>query len=281
MKSWPSIGTTGCNRINHIDATRYPIADHNCADRRALVAGTRTQMERFGACELEGFVTQTSVAAAVEEARHLAGGAHPSRSRATAYLTAPNDAFDVDHPRRRLLASSVRVVGYDQIPRSHVIRQLYEWQPLMDFVAEVLNLPTVYRYADPMGALNIAVMGDGDALAWHFDQTDFVLSIPLVAAERGGDFEVHPLIRSAANERYDAVDAALTDTGPTPLRLPMRAGSLLLFQGRNSLHRVTPIGGARDRIVALLAYDTKPGTDSTAELKLARYGRTAPLPLPA
>ncbi len=237
-------------------------------------------MERFGACELEGFVTQTSVAVAVKEARHLAGSAHPSSSHATAYLTAPNEAFPVDHPRRRLLASSVRVVGYDQIPRSHVIRQLYEWQPLMNFVAEVLNLPTVYRYADPMGALNIAVMGDGDALAWHFDQTDFVLSIPLVAAEMGGDFEVHPLIRSAANERYDAVDAALCDTAPTPLRLPMRAGSLLLFQDRNSLHRVTPIGGPRDRIVALLAYDTRPGTDSTAELKLARYGRTTPLSLP-
>jgi hypothetical protein len=58
----------------------------------------------------------------------------------------------------------------------------------------------------------------------------------------------------------------------------MQPGSLLLFRGRNSLHRVTPVRGAQARIVALLAFDAKPGTDSTAELKLARYGRTRPLP---
>jgi predicted 2-oxoglutarate/Fe(II)-dependent dioxygenase YbiX len=53
----------------------------------------------------------------------------------------------------------------------------------------------------------------------------------------------------------------------------MHAGSLMIFNGRTSLHKVTPIEGHTLRIVALLAYDTKSGTDSSDELKLSRYGR--------
>jgi hypothetical protein len=48
-------------------------------------------------------------------------------------------------------------------------------------------------------------MKDGDQLFWHFDQTDFVVSIALRDAEEGGDFEYAPLIRSHDDERYDAV----------------------------------------------------------------------------
>jgi len=47
----------------------------------------------------------------------------------------------------------------------------------------------------------------------------------------------------------------------------------MLFNGRRSMHRVSPIVGEVPRYVALLAYDTKLGTDSTDELKLSRYGR--------
>ena len=47
----------------------------------------------------------------------------------------------------------------------------------------------------------------------------------------------------------------------------------MLFNGRYSLHKVSPIGGDVPRYVALLAYDTKRGTDSSEALKLVRYGR--------
>jgi hypothetical protein len=47
----------------------------------------------------------------------------------------------------------------------------------------------------------------------------------------------------------------------------------MLFEGRHSMHRVTPIAGGVARLVALLAYDTRPDTDSSELLKLVRYGR--------
>ncbi len=56
--------------------------------------------------------------------------------------------------------------------------------------------------------------------------------------------------------------------------LPLTPGTLLVFEGRHSLHRVSPIAGRRWRHVGLLAYDTKPGTMGSDLLRADRYGRT-------
>ena len=37
--------------------------------------------------------------------------------------------------------------------------------------------------------MNLAVMIEGDELGWHFDQTDFVVSLAIQSSDDGGDFE--------------------------------------------------------------------------------------------
>ena len=60
--------------------------------------------------------------------------------------------------------------------------------------------------------------------------------------------------------------------------MPMTPGTLLIFEGRHSIHRVSPISRATTtRLVGLLGYDTRPGTMSSELLKLVRYGRTEPV----
>src|SRR5206468_8313927 len=100
----------------------------------------------------------------------------------------------------------------------------------------------------------------------------------LQAGDVGGDFEVAPSIRTAADERYDAVKRVLDGDHRDIVTLPMTPGTLLVFAGRNSLHRVSPIRGSTPRLVALFGYDTKPGTMSTDLLKEVRYGRTESAP---
>jgi hypothetical protein len=117
-------------------------------------------------------------------------------------------------------------------------------------------------------------MGEGDQLQWHFDQTDFVVSLAIQSAEAGGDFEVAPRIRAADDERYDEVATVLSGDRAGVETLPMRPGTLLVFECRYSLHRVSPIHGQRWRHVGLLAYDTKPGTMGSDLLRADRYGRT-------
>ena len=142
------------------------------------------------------------------------------------------------------------------------------------FLADALGKKQLYRYADKMGALNIAVMGDGDYLRWHFDQTDFVVSLLLQDCQAGGDFEFVPMIRRRDNENLDAVRNILQGSRDGVIKLEIEPGALVLFEGRYTLHRVTPIEGDIIRLIALLGYDTKPGVVSSDHLRYMRYGRT-------
>ena len=256
-----------------IDLKRYPILELDSDATRELTRHCRDQLDRTGACELPGFLKPEAVAMLVREGDSLAALAYHSVVTGTPYLEVPDTSWPNDHPRKFFEPTSVGVVAYDQFPGNSSMRQLFEWDPLMEFVAAALKKDRLYRYADPMGALNLAVMGDGERLHWHYDQTDFVTSIALRPSEAGGDFEYVPLIRSATDENYPQVQRVLEGSGDGVVRVPMHPGTLLLFEGRNSIHRVTPIAGRTTRLVALLAYDTKPGTRSSKGLQLARYGR--------
>jgi hypothetical protein len=171
----------------------------------------------------------------------------------------------------------VHTIGYDQFPSDSLIRELYESDELLVFLGRVLGREPLHRYADPIGALNVAVMVEGDVLAWHFDQTDFVVSLAIQTSERGGDFENVALVRSPRDENYEAVATVLRGDADEIVVEPMTPGTLMLFEGRHSLHRVSPIEGARPRYVALFGYDTKPDTMSSELLKQIRYGRSEPL----
>jgi hypothetical protein len=258
-----------------VNLRRYPINDLSTELARQLARHCRRQLDETGACELPEFLTRDAVAKLVQEGEALSPLAYHSVVTGTAYLEIPDESWPADHPRRFFDRTSVGVIAYDQFPAHSALRRLYEWDGLMDFIAAALAKDRLYRYADPMGALNLAVMGAGERLHWHYDQTDFVTSIALRASERGGDFEYVPLIRSAADENYTRVKRLLEGSQEGIVRVPMQPGTLLLFEGRNSIHRVTPIHGDATRLVALLAYDTKPGTRSSKVLQMARYGRTA------
>jgi hypothetical protein len=258
-----------------IDRSRYPVDRLESAAGRALVAGCREQLARDGACELPGFLSVEVTAAMAREAAALAGEAHRSAGKATPYLELPAPDWPAEHPRRSFNPFSLGAVPYDRIPPASALRRLYEWDGLMAFIAACLGKERLVRYADPLGALNVAVMEDGDELEWHFDQTDFVVSLALRDALEGGDFEYCPLIRTRDDERYPDVQRVLEgDLGPVR-RLPMTPGTLLLFCGRYSMHRVTTIRGEVERLVALLAYDTRPDTVSSPLLQRVRYGRVA------
>lgn len=234
----------------------------------------RAQMLETGACEIPKFVRPEALDEFIDDARRLAPLAHRSGGLGTVYLGFPDETFPADHPRQYLAQYDVGAVAYDQFPANSPIRRLYEWPELLRFVAAILGLDEIFRYADPLGALNLAVMTEGDQLQWHFDQTDFVVSLALQDADDGGDFDVAPQIRAADDERYDDVARVLAGDRSSLVTLPMTPGTLLVFAGRHSLHRVSPISGGTPRLVALFGYDTKPGTMSSELLKAVRYGRT-------
>jgi hypothetical protein len=259
---------TGATASDLINTDLYDLDDPNLS--RACL----DQFDTEGICVLVDFLRPEAVKALVRESDALAPLAHRSATSATVYLSGADPTLPDDDPRRRTLDSSVEVVGYHLFPTDSLLRSLYESDELLEFIGRCLGVAGLHRYADPFGALNLAIMRDGDQLGWHFDMTDFVVSIAIQSSELGGEFENAARVRSEDEPNLEAITSVIDGTDPSLVRVePMTPGTLMIFDGRWSLHRVDPIIGDQPRYVALLAYDTKPGTDSTDTLKLARYGR--------
>jgi hypothetical protein len=65
----------------------------------------------------------------------------------------------------------------------------------------------------------------------------------------------------------------LLGADPEARILELSPGTLNVFRGRNTAHRVTAIKGKRDRIIAVLSYFERPGVNFTAEERIGFYGR--------
>ena len=260
--------------VNLVDLDRYPIHDLAAPPTVELVRACRERLNATGVAIVPGFVLPAALASMVAESARLAQGTHHQDLSGSAYLEIPAPDWPPGHPRLAQGRSSLTAIPYDDFPSESPLRALYEWDGLLAFIALALGKDRLFRYDDPLGALNVASMTDGDELWWHFDQTDFVVSIALQSSERGGEFECASLLREPDDDHFDVVAAVLAgDRTERITSVPMEPGTLMFFEGRSSLHRVTPITGATPRYVALLAYDTQRSTCSSELLRLVRYGR--------
>jgi hypothetical protein len=265
-----------------VDLDRYPIDALDDSRRNRLVGDLRRDLAEQGVAQLPGFVRADAVAKMVADALELRRDAFLEDVWGTPYLGLPDETYPPRHPRRRESRSLTWVIAYDQTPASSPLRRLYESQMLTDFMADVLDIHPLHRFGDPMGALNLAVMEKDHTQGWHYDNTDFVVSLALQSSDAGGDFECAARIRTDDDEHYDEVEAVLDERPEAGVEVyPMVPGTLMIFHGRHSVHRVSPVQGDTPRIVALMAWDRRPDTDSDPLFKLVRYGRTDPLVAPA
>ncbi len=257
-----------------VDLERYPLDDLGSPRGMALLALCREQLATMGVVMLPDFVTDAALRTMTTEAARVAPLAYRSDVVGNPYLEPVAAGFPDDHPQSMVERTTLGAVAYDEIPEDFALRRLYEWDQMLVFLAAALGQPAIFRYADTLGALNLAVMLQDDYLRWHFDQTDFVVSLALQEAEAGGDFEYVPMIRGEGRENFPKVRQVLLGDAASVHRLPVTPGALILFAGRHSLHRVTPIRGERPRLMALLGYDTRPGVVSSEHLRYMRYGRS-------
>jgi hypothetical protein len=255
-----------------VNLAKYPINDKDSAEYHQLVRICQVALSRSGVAVLEDFIDPVSLPSFVSEAQALVPLAFHNKVEGNCYLTESDASFPEDHPRRRTEVTSLGAVAYDRIPQDSHLLRLYHWATTKDFISDVVGMP-LYQYGCPMGAVNITVMGNGDYLRWHFDLSSFVVSIPLQEADAGGEFEMVQWIRSPDDEQYGRVQRVLDGDHFEVEVLKHKPGSLILFEGMYTLHRVAPIQGTTPRLGALLAYVHQPGMTSTPYLRRIRYGR--------
>jgi hypothetical protein len=116
--------------------------------------------------------------------------------------------------------------------------------------------------------------GADDGIGWHFDRAEFTVTLLLQAPEAGGVFEYRRNLRTAAEPNYDGVAHLLAGEDPEVRALAVRPGTLNVFAGYRSPHRVTPVSGDRMRLIAVLSFMEQPEVRFSAEDRRQFYGRS-------
>lgn len=258
-----------------VDLGTYPIHDPGSEHGRALIARCRQELTETGVCNLPGFIRPEAVARMVEIAGELAGQAWQSDQEHTVYFEPVNETVQPGDPRRRTVRSAKHGIAYDYIPAGAPLRRLYESDDMTAFIAAALGKDRLYRSADTLDALQITTFEPGDELGWHFDRSEFSVTVMYQSADSGGEFVYVPGLRSDDSPNYDEVAAVLAGNETRVRPMHNSPGTLAFFHGRNALHRVTPVTGRRPRINSVLTYGEVPDmrlNDLTSKLF---YGRTS------
>jgi len=256
----PSVGAEDI-----VDLNAYPIADDDDDAARRLVAEACGQFDDTGFCVLPGFIRPDALADMVAEANDLAP--------LTYYCRQSHDVYLGTGEHGPLEETFVGSVAYDLLPDTALLRALYDWDPLKDFIAAVLRKPVLHRLADPLGACTINVFCRDGRHGWHFDEAEFTVTLMLQAPARGGVFEYVPNIRGRRDEAA-VVGRILDGDRGGVVELPFTPGALLIFGGRRTLHRVTTVAGDRLRLVPVLCYATRPDQRNSDDVRRLFWGRT-------
>ena len=196
------------------------------------------------------------------------------RSDHNVYLKPADTEFSADHPRNRKVSSSKGCITTDQIPGDSLLRVLYDNDDFKHFLCSVLDEPAIHQYADPLSSINPHYASEGQELGWHFDNSSFAITLLIQKPQNGGVFEYVRDVRDAdAGDMNFEIARQILD-GQLPVQsLAINPGALVLFRGRNSMHRVTPTIGEVTRMLVVLAYNAEPGISLSESARMTFYGQ--------
>ncbi|MEZ5778766.1 MAG: 2OG-Fe(II) oxygenase [Paracoccaceae bacterium] len=257
-----------------LDLDRYPLDRPDSLDWQALVASAKGDLADHGMFNLQGLLQPSAIAEAVAELSPRFDTESFTHARKhNIYFRKDMTDVPPDHPALRQFETVNRTLCGDQI--GGVIRQLYEWPDFARFLAATMDKPVLHTMDDPLARVNAMAYGNGEALNWHFDRSEFTTTLLLQAPEAGGDFEYRTDLRSDGDPNYDGVGRLLAGNDPDVQCLKLSAGTLNVFKGKNTAHRVTPVKGDRPRIITVFSFYERPGVRFSEDEQIGFYGRAA------
>ena len=279
---------------------KYPwLADLLSPEAGIAIQEAKKLFEKTGAVTFPEFLTKTALESCVQEASHQEDGAFTTDDTHTAYLRPVDPAFDPKSVRNHDMRTQVASIAFDEIPKESELTAVYRNPLLRQLVARIVGKDELFLSDDPLGCCSINVFRPGFHHSFHFDESEFSTTLMLQEASTGGTglFQyTNPLrqqpedlaLQSVASviatydsnthDRFHELESSKGSSSAVPPlhTLEFVPGTLSIFAGSKSLHRVSKVEGKCSRLTAILTFASKPGFRNSPAIQKLFWGRSVP-----
>lgn len=257
-----------------INYSEYPIDAASTSEYAAMIKICKEQLRVQGFVSLKNFLDSRCVSSLVSSILDLEqlGVGFYSTERHNVFLednakesSSTDQGAKSLHPRHiQLKSSKLLINANDLVRKAPELDILFQSTAFLHFIRDVLQL-NLYPSSDEYGKYYANIFNKGDGLNFHFDRSEFSISLILQPADDGGRFQFVPNSREIVEgwsemplNTEDLRSAIAASSSKYTLEEPdLAAGDFYLFRGQNSLHRVSEITTGK-RINVILTFNTEP-----------------------
>ncbi len=223
---------------------------------------------------LNNFITNECLNELILEALLLEDKAFYCSQNHTILLNKCDNSLLSDDPLNIEVKSDKGCVPHDLIGENSKLNIMYKSSIFKKFLKKVLNLKDLYPYADKLSSINYNFYQKNQQLGWHFDNASFAITLMIQSSDSGGEFQY---VSKGRDYNKNYIDKSyinkILNSSITPNKINANSGTLVLFYGRNYLHRVTPVTSNKPRILVTLNYNEEEGTKLSKNARLTFFGR--------
>ncbi len=252
-----------------VDIEKHPINDDHYIQKCNLLINQNSLLV------LDNFLSKKSLTRILKEVLFLEKKAFYCEQKHTIMLNKQSDDIEKYDPLNHLMTSDKGCVPHDLINKDSDLNLLYNSETFKKFIKNVLSLDNIYPYADNLSSINLNYYQKGQQLGWHFDNASFAITLMIQSSTLGGEFEYITKGRDSKSNYIDKTLISNVIKGKIkPNKLSVNEGTLILFYGRNYLHRVTPVESDTPRILITLNYNEESNIELSENARLTFFGRS-------
>ena len=234
----------------------------------------KKQIQENSILILNNFLNNNCLNKLIDEALQLEDKAFYCSQNHTILLNKVNEFDDPNDPLNTEVVSDKGCVPHDLLNKDSKLNILYKLPEFKKFLTGVLNLQNIYAYSDTLSSINYNYYQKSQQLGWHFDNASFAITLMIQSSDIGGEFEY---VSQGRNFSKNFIDKRyiknILENKILPEKIDVDAGTLVLFYGRNYLHRVTPVESKKPRILVTLNYNEEKGTMLSENARMTFFGR--------
>ena len=258
------------NLSDLINFKKYDISAIGSKPYEALISLCHKQIDANGLCLLPDFVKNSFYDGVIAEVRENEEKGFYNESWRSPFGKESRKAQENSIQTR----ASMKTFAYDLLTPNSKLRLLYESDIFTEFLKKILRVDNFFKCADPLVSCLVTSLKDNDELGWHYDPNDGVVTLLLQKPDKGGEFEFVPNSKESSHEVSEKELSIVDNQDEDIISLAQNPGTLAIFNGSNSLHRVAPVAGNSERIVAVLSYSEVPDFIFSSNIRKNFIGRS-------